>query len=272
MMKKKSLLLEWLLNEENSELLLGDDSDEFANEIPGPNYTGDAISTDEFILGDIEAQQKTDPSGFDIDVPEPNYQGEPISIDDVPEDENHMEQIPQNISASTPIFTGTGPEAEPPKTAPGPDFSNLGGAGEQPDDITGGQPPENLQGIGTEDPGATGGIPPGMPGEIPPDQMGIPGIPEPLDPVDIGKVFILKKIYSRLIATGNNLEHLSGEKYEELKKISDEAIEHFQSVIKNFDQFKDKLDEVITLFQNFLVSLTKRIEDGIRNNSKSSQE
>ncbi len=95
-----------------------------------------------------------------------------------------------------------------------------------------------------------------------PNMMGgmMPPIPEPLDPSSIGKVYILKKIYSRLVAVHNNLSYMASPKFDEIKKLVAESIEHFQNVIKNFDQFKDKLDEIIILFQRFLVGSVNKIE------------
>lgn len=94
---------------------------------------------------------------------------------------------------------------------------------------------------------------------------------EKLDPVDIGKLYIMKKIYTRMLISDEKIREFSETEFDGLKDWSREAIEHFQSVVANFDQFKDKLDEVIVLFQRFLVSITNSTEKTIKKVEKAKE-
>lgn len=102
----------------------------------------------------------------------------------------------------------------------------------------------------------------------PVDQFGQPALgptfdtsqQDTLDPEYIGKVMMLKKIHARLISVNNNLEYFSDPKYDEMKQIILEGIDVFRSIVANFSQFKDKLDDVIKGFQEFLDSVTSKFE------------
>lgn len=102
----------------------------------------------------------------------------------------------------------------------------------------------------------------------PVDQFGQPALgptfdasqQDALDPEYIGKVMMLKKIHARLISVNNSLEYFSDPKYDEMKQIILEGIDVFRSIVANFSQFKDKLDDVIKGFQEFLDSVTSKFE------------
>jgi len=285
MKNRRSLMLEFLLlTNHDKTLMIEDESEELADEIPENDYSGDPLLPDELkgefaSIDDFIKSSQKNSREFEKDVPANDYQGDTYTLDGIPGDEDELsDEIP--FDGATDDLANQVPDTSVGSAVPqsaGPDFSNMNQ--ETPPE---GMPPGGPEGM---PPGGPEGMPPGgpegmPPGGMPPDGMGGAGgmdmlggmTPPTLDPISIGKVFIMKKIYSRMIATNNNLSYMTGPEFEDLKKYSSEALEHFQSVITNFDQFKDKLDEVITLFQQFLESLTSRIEQMIELNKMTSKE
>jgi hypothetical protein len=131
------------------------------------------------------------------------------------------------------------PNADP-ESAPAPTED----AGAEP-----GAAPENA--LGDADQFGPGGDP-AMGGM---DQgMGLmPGQPPPLTtPTEIGRVYELKKIYSRLTAIEAFLSRSVDQTMLSLRKYVAQAIDLFEVVITNLPQYKDKLDEIIITFYKFL--------------------
>jgi hypothetical protein len=110
------------------------------------------------------------------------------------------------------------------------------------------------------DPNAMGGDPNAMGGVPPVPAAPVPGVPEKLDPIYLGKVMMLKKINARLISSKKLLSSYSDPKYNELKAILYESIDVFRNIINNFDQFKERLDEIVVGFQNFLDVFVKKFD------------
>lgn len=77
---------------------------------------------------------------------------------------------------------------------------------------------------------------------------------------NLGRVFRLKKIYSRLISLSKILDNFSDVIYEDLKKKIIESIDIFHLIISNFDQFKDQIDDIINKYYNFLKNAVSELE------------
>lgn len=122
-----------------------------------------------------------------------------------------------------------------------------------PTEDTGAEPgaePENA--LADEGQFGPGGMDPSMGGM---DQgMGMmPGQPPPLNtPSEIGRVYELKKIYSRLTAVEAFLSRSVDATMLSLRKYVAQAIDLFEVVITNLVQYKDKIDDIIVTFYKFL--------------------
>ncbi len=116
-----------------------------------------------------------------------------------------------------------------------------------------------------EDPAAMGdmGAEPGMDAG-----MGMPGEEkeEPLTPGQIGRVYELKKIYTRLTALENMLQDVTDEEMMELRNLISKAIELFKTLSSNFDVYKEKLDDIIVIFYKFLDISYKKVRDYFKSN------
>jgi hypothetical protein len=120
-----------------------------------------------------------------------------------------------------------------------------------------GMPPEGMEGGGEE------GMPPeGMEGGDP--MSGMPGQPPPLTSSQIGRVYELKKIYSRLSSVESFLSRTTDDEVLEIRKQVSNAIDLFELVISNFEQYKDKIDEIIIMYYKFL----KVVYESIKNHFK----
>ena len=82
----------------------------------------------------------------------------------------------------------------------------------------------------------------------------IPGMEEeePKTPSEIGRIYELKKIYSRLVSIESFLSTTSDLTLLRLRDYISEAISMFETLASNLGSFKDKLDKIIVLFYKFL--------------------
>ena len=104
------------------------------------------------------------------------------------------------------------------------------------------------EGAGEEIGGDTGEEMPGMPGE------------QLLTPSDIGRMVELKKIYSRLMAISDFLKGRSDKRLLPIRKSLDDAIYLFKVVVDNFSQYKDKIDEIIVNYYEFIKEALRKIK------------
>ena len=84
---------------------------------------------------------------------------------------------------------------------------------------------------------------------------GMPGVgeqEEKLTSNQLGRVYELKKIYSRLASVESFISRTTDESILEIRKLVSQSIDLFELVISNFDQYKDKVDEIIVTFYEFL--------------------
>lgn len=146
------------------------------------------------------------------------------------EDENDMGAIAQDNMGEQNPATGEDPNIDPTQTQPDPNA------------MMGGDPTQTDPGMGT-DPNAMGGADMGMGG------MGAP----PAKTADeVGKIFELKKIYSRLLAIESQLSFSSEIVLLKLRKFISQSIELFETLISNVDTFKNEIDDIIVLYYEFL--------------------
>ena len=68
----------------------------------------------------------------------------------------------------------------------------------------------------------------------------------------IGRVFELKKIYSRLASVETFLARTTDESILEIRKMVSQSIDLFELVITNFPQYKETVDEIIVTYYEFL--------------------
>ena len=123
-------------------------------------------------------------------------------------------------------------------------------------------PPPDEQGMEGGDPNA--GMPPeqGMEGGDP--NAGMPpeeGMEGETDITDVGKMYELKQIHYRLLAVRNHLEIFVEEEFDEVKNSLTKAIELFEVVIDNYTKYRDRIDEIIIMYYQFIKNvyeLTKK--------------
>lgn len=97
-----------------------------------------------------------------------------------------------------------------------------------------------------------------VPGGTPMDPgMELPGQPSeeqvPQDPEYIGRIFELKKIYSRLVSIESFLNDASDVRLLKLRSYISKTIELFQTLINNVSAYKNNIDNLIVLFYKFLL-------------------
>jgi hypothetical protein len=81
------------------------------------------------------------------------------------------------------------------------------------------------------------------------------------DITDVGKMYELKQIHYRLLAVRNHLEIFVEEEFDEVKNSLTKAIELFEVVIDNYTKYRDRIDEIIIMYYQFIKNvyeLTKK--------------
>lgn len=112
--------------------------------------------------------------------------------------------------------------------------------------------------------------PPPEEGEMPPEEgmppegmgAGLPGEEvQTLNVDEIGRVYELKKIYSRMTSIETYLSGTSDQNLLELRRYVAKAIDLFEVVITNFQQFKPKIDEIIVTYYNFVSKIYEMVKN-----------
>jgi len=124
---------------------------------------------------------------------------------------------------------------------------------------------EEEEAMPEEDPAAAGEeeAMPEMPGEeegMPGGDEGMGGFPGmpgeedtgPETPGEVGRIYELKKIYSRLISIDKHLAESTDSTLLKLRQIVGQSIEVFEVMIANIDLFKEQVDDIIVLYYEFL--------------------
>lgn len=73
-----------------------------------------------------------------------------------------------------------------------------------------------------------------------------------LTATSLGRVYELKKIYSRLSSVESFLSRTTDDDILEIRKMVSNAIDLFELVISNFEQYKENVDEIIITYYKFL--------------------
>jgi len=93
---------------------------------------------------------------------------------------------------------------------------------------------------------------PSMGGGMDPSMGGMPGQEEPLKPVELNRMYELKKIHSRLVTIENLLSTSEDISSIKIKQVIMQASDLFQHIILNFDQYSERIDEIIIMYYKFL--------------------
>jgi hypothetical protein len=96
------------------------------------------------------------------------------------------------------------------------------------------------------------GMDPGMGGDMGGEMPGMGEQEEKLTSSQIGRVYELKKIYSRLSSVESYLSRATDQSILELRKYVSQSIDLFEVVISNYDQYKENVDDIIIQFYEFL--------------------
>lgn len=144
-------------------------------------------------------------------------------------------------------------------------------AGEEAGEDVGKQEPPPVDdsegGVGDMGMDAAGNMP-GVSGDDTLGAMGQQQEEEKLTLTQIGRVYELKKIYSRLSSVESFLSRTTDENILEVRKLVSQSIDLFELVISNFDQYKDKVDEIIVTYYEFLQNVYESIKKHFSSSSK----
>jgi len=88
---------------------------------------------------------------------------------------------------------------------------------------------------------------------------GLPMEPEE-PPLEMGKVYEMKKIYTKLISISNILDHYSDKEFNELRDSVLESIDIFHTILSNFSQFKDDARKIINKYYKFVESAVGELD------------
>jgi len=100
------------------------------------------------------------------------------------------------------------------------------------------------------------GIYPSMMGGMQGTQQEIPRTSE-----QIGRLYEMNKIYARLYAIDKILKTIADEKLEKTKKTMNDAFDIYRMVLNNYSKYKDKMDEIILRYYDYIGSLTNELKD-----------
>lgn len=213
------------------------EKEEDPNSMIDPGGTGGADDSEE-----IPDETAEDASGEeDMADYDPAADPEMTGEETAEEDPSAAGQVDMNADPNA--MPETGMETDP--AAGGGDMTGMDPAAGG--DMSGGMGADPSMG------GAAGGMDPSMGGD--PNAMGgmgMPGEEAPKTAEEIGRIFELKKIYSRLLAVEQHLSFSSDELLLKLRDFVSQTIELFETLISNIDSFKDQIDEVIVMFYKFL--------------------
>lgn len=107
---------------------------------------------------------------------------------------------------------------------------------------------------------------PSMGGMEDPSMMGMGmGMPGPADSGEVGRIYELKKIYSRLVSMQSYLAGTTDVNLIKLRNYVSQTMDLFRTLISNIALYKDRLDEIIIVFykvvDNVYVILSKYYKD-----------
>jgi DNA-binding ferritin-like protein (Dps family) len=142
---------------------------------------------------------------------------------------------------------------------------------EQPGAEQGGEMQPGMEQPGMEQPGMdqTGMMQPGMPGMENIDPVtGLPIKP----PSELGRIYELKKIYSRLTTIEAYLSDSTDQELLKLRTVVAQAIELFEILASNLQSYKDQVDDIIVTFYKFLDEVYSTLSDYYKDKSDQKEE
>jgi hypothetical protein len=86
------------------------------------------------------------------------------------------------------------------------------------------------------------------------------GEEEPKEPKELGRVYELKKIYSRLTSIEAYLADESSEFLLKLRSVVAQAIELFEIIASNIDSYKERMDDIIIMFYKFILEVYDEVQ------------
>jgi hypothetical protein len=86
------------------------------------------------------------------------------------------------------------------------------------------------------------------------------GEEEVKDPTELGRIYELNKIYTRLYVINKFLKNTSDEKLQKIKKMVSEAFDIFRLILNNIKSYKEKIDDIILQYYEFISHLVLQLE------------
>jgi len=207
----------------------------------GPYPSQDADSDDfkdvEDLTGDAESGSKTS-SDLTTHFPGPT---DPQNMPGADQKKLPIKEAPGDVAPTS------GPPKPPKKEPPMKTPDMMGPPG----------------GMGAPPGGDMAGMDPSMGGD--PSMMGMGMTPGPTDSGEVGRVYELKKIYSRLVSMQSYLAGTTDVNLIKLRNYVSNTMDLFRTLISNIALYKDRLDEIIIVFykvvDNVYVILSKYYKD-----------
>ncbi len=82
---------------------------------------------------------------------------------------------------------------------------------------------------------------------------------------ELGRIYELKKIYSRLTSIESYLSDESSGELTIIRNHVSQSIELFEIVSSNFDSYKEKLDEIIIMYYKFIMEVYETVKNYYKN-------
>jgi hypothetical protein len=92
--------------------------------------------------------------------------------------------------------------------------------------------------------------------------MGMGGAEEEeKSPHELGRIYELKKIYTRLTSIESYLASEADPELTEIRRYVSQSIELFEILASNIDSYKEKMDDIIISYYKFLKEIYFKIKD-----------
>jgi hypothetical protein len=95
---------------------------------------------------------------------------------------------------------------------------------------------------------------------------------EQKNPHELGRIYEMKKIYTRLTSIESYLSAEADPELTEVRKYVSQSIELFEIVASNIDSYKDKMDEIIISYYKFLKEIYYKIRVYYKNKQSQMEE
>ena len=84
---------------------------------------------------------------------------------------------------------------------------------------------------------------------------------------NLGRIYMLKKVYAKLLTVSGYLDSVSEPRFDDLKRKVIEALDIFHVVVTNFDAFVDKIDDILSSVEGFLKLAVGELEKLMKTSS-----